>query len=89
MGAWAKDQKIEGSMVEFYGDSASLLTKAIGMELTHPGPMSALGNARCKRHAMIVDDMVVKKVFVAASNDDPAGDANPESTLVDNILQNL
>ena len=89
MDAWAKDQKIDGSMLSFYGDSASLLTKEIGLELTHPGPMSALGNPRCKRHAMVVDDMEVKELFVAASEEDPAGDAKPDDTLVDNVLKNL
>ncbi|CAJ1436622.1 unnamed protein product [Effrenium voratum] len=27
MDAWAKDQKVDGSMVSFYGDGASTLTK--------------------------------------------------------------
>lgn len=49
MNAWAKDQKVEGSMVSFYGDTTSLLTKEIGMELLDAGVMSVLGNPRCKR----------------------------------------
>eukprot|EP00439_Symbiodinium_sp_Y106_P087451 s397_g55.t1 len=85
MDAWAKDQKIDGSIVSFYGDSGSLLTKEIGLELTHAGVMAALGNPRCKRHAMIVDDMEVKEVWVAASEEDPAGDSKPEDTMVDNL----
>mmetsp|Transcript_36552 Transcript_36552/g.81609 ORF Transcript_36552/g.81609 Transcript_36552/m.81609 type:complete len:115 (+) Transcript_36552:355-699(+) len=89
MNAWAKDQGIEGSMLSFYGDSGSLLTKGTGLELDHPDVMQALGNPRCKRHAMIVDDMVVKKLFVAATDTDPAGDDDPSSTLVENILANL
>jgi len=89
MDAWAKDQKIDGSIVSFYGDSGSLLTKEIGLELTHAGVMAALGNPRCKRHAMIVDDMEVKEVWVAASEEDPAGDSKPEDTMVDNVLKNL
>ena len=89
MDAWAKDQKVEGSMLSFYGDSASLLTKEIGMELTDSRVMAALGNPRCKRHAIIVDDMVVKEIFVAASEDDPAGDSQPESTFVENVLKHL
>ena len=89
MDAWAKDQKVEGSMLSFYGDSASLLTKEIGMELTDSRVMAALGNARCKRHAIIADDMEVKEIFVAAGEDDPAGDSKPESTFVDNVLKHL
>ena len=89
MEAWAKDQGIDGTMLSFYGDSGSELTKAIGMELTHPDVMAALGNPRCKRHAMIVDDMVVKEVFVAEGPNDPAGDDKPESTFAENILKFL
>ena len=89
MDAWGRDLKIEGSMLSFYGDSASLLTKEIGMELTDSRVMAALGNPRCKRHAIIVDDMEVKEVFVAAAEDDPAGDGKPESTFVENILTYL
>ena len=89
MDAWGRDLKIEGSMLSFYGDSASLLTKEIGMELTDSRVMAALGNPRCKRHAIIVDDMEVKEVFVAAAEDDRAGDGKPESTFVENILTYL
>ena len=89
MDAWAKDQKVEGSILSFYGDSASLLTKEIGMELTDSRVMAALGNPRCKRHAIIADDMEVKEIFVAAGEDDPAGDGKPESTFVDNVLKHL
>ena len=89
MDAWGKDMQIEGSMVSMYGDSGSLLTKAIGLELKDAGVMQALGNPRCKRHTMILEDMVVKEILVAASQDDPAGDAKPESTFVENILTHI
>ena len=48
MQAWAKDQKIAGSIVTFIADQQSKLTKALDMELNAPGPMRALGNPRCK-----------------------------------------
>lgn len=86
MDAWAKDLKVDGSIVSCYGDSGSLLTKACGLELKHPGVLQVLGNPRCKRSTMIVEDMVVKEIFVAESENDPSGDAAPESTFVDNIL---
>ena len=89
MNAWAKDLKIDGSMVSMYGDSTSLLTKALGLQLTDAGVMEVLGNPRCKRHTIIVEDMVIKEIFVAASVDDPTGDARPEKTFVDNILNHL
>ena len=89
MDAWAKDLQVEGSIVSMYGDSGSLLAKATGLELIDAGVMQALGNPRCKRHTMIVEDMVVKEIFVAEAPGDPTGDGKPESTFVDNILMHL
>ena len=89
MDAWGKDLKIEGSIVSFYGDSGSLLAEGTGLQLTDSRVMAALGNPRCKRHTMIVEDMVVKEIFVAAAEDDPAGDERPESTFVENVLKYL
>ena len=47
MGAWAKDQKIAGSIVSFFCDQSSTLTKALDVELIHEGPMRALGTRQC------------------------------------------
>ena len=69
MGAWAKDQKIEGSNISFIADPNSLVTKALGMELTAPGPCAKLGPKRCKRFAMYVDDGVVKAVALASKDE--------------------
>ena len=80
MGAWAKDQKIEGSNISFIADPNSLVTKALGMELTAPGPCAKLGPQRCKRFAMYVDDGIVKVINVSEAPDDPAGDDRPESS---------
>jgi len=80
MKAWAADQKIEGSMITFMGDPAGELTKALDMQMTHPGPPSVGIIGRCKRHAMYVDDGEVKYVAVSESDDDPAGDDDPEDT---------
>ena len=74
MGAWAKDQKIEGSNISFIADPNSLVTEALGMELTAPGPCAKLGPKRCKRFAMYVDDGVVKVINVSE-----APDANPRT----------
>lgn len=46
MDAWSKDQGVEGSMVTFLADTRRELTEALGMTMTHPGPLSALGNLR-------------------------------------------
>lgn len=89
MTAWAKDQKVEGSIVSFLGDPASELTQALGMVLDHAGPMGVLGNPRCKRFSMLVEDGVVKTVNVAEKEDDPAGDAFPEVSLVEKMLEDL
>lgn len=86
MKAWAADQKIEGSIIKFLGDPRSELTEALGLVLDHPGPMSVLGTPRVKRFSMLVEDGVIKTINVAEKDDDPAGDASPEDTLVEKML---
>mmetsp|Transcript_20561 Transcript_20561/g.47525 ORF Transcript_20561/g.47525 Transcript_20561/m.47525 type:complete len:104 (+) Transcript_20561:304-615(+) len=87
MEGWAEDQGVDDSpMIEFYGDPAAEFTKALGMEMTHPGPPSVGIIGRCKRHAMYVEDGVVKHVAVAEAEDDPAGDSNPTVTLAPALL---
>jgi len=89
MEAWAKDQKTEGSILELYGDPRSEVTKALDLILDHPGPMSVLGNPRCKRFSIVVKDCTVKVLNVAAAEDDPAGDDRPEVSMVDQMLADL
>ena len=89
MEAWAKDQCIEGSKVKFMADTRKELTMALGMELTHPGPMGKLGNPRCKRHAIFVDDGIMKVINVSEAEDDPAGDDRPELSCIDNMLKEI
>lgn len=89
MTAWAQDQGVEGSIVSFLGDPSSSLTQALGMVLDHPGPMAVLGNPRCKRFSMLIDNGVIKSVHVAEASDDPAGDARPDVSLVEQILRDL
>lgn len=86
MAGWAKDQKIEGSMIRFMGDPQSKLTEALGVVLEHPGPMSVLGNPRCKRFALFADHGVIKHIAVSEGPDDPAGDADPSASCVDAML---
>jgi len=89
MTAWAQVQGIEGSIITFLGDPRSELTDALGLVLDHPGPMSVLGNPRCKRFSMLVDNGVVKSLNVAASDKDPAGDDEPTVSLVEKMLEDL
>mmetsp|Transcript_181977 Transcript_181977/g.442747 ORF Transcript_181977/g.442747 Transcript_181977/m.442747 type:complete len:95 (-) Transcript_181977:244-528(-) len=91
MQAWAKDQGVEGSIVTFLADTRCEFSEAIGMCMDHAGPKHALGNTRCKRFVLVVDNGIVKNVEVSEGPDDPAGDANPagpitKKTLVENIL---
>ena len=89
MGAWAKDQKIEGSNISFIADPNSLVTKALGMELDGRRDRGAkLGPKRCKR-SPCVDDGVVKVINVSEAPDDPAGDDRPESSCIDNMLKDI
>lgn len=94
MAGWAREQKTAGTMVKLMADPRGILTRRLGMSLRHPGPLSNLGNPRCKRFAMIVDDGIVKAVEVSESEDDPAGDNDPTGpvtakTLAPNMLTHL
>ena len=60
MEGWAKDQKVEGSMITFLGDTRMELTKALDLVLDAEKPMEVLGNPRCKRFAMVVDNGIIK-----------------------------
>lgn len=87
MTAWAEELGVKGSMVSCFGDPGSEVTQALGLVLKDKGPMAVLGNQRCKRFSMLIDDGVVKSVNVAASKDDPAGDEKPDVSLVEKILE--
>mmetsp|Transcript_78826 Transcript_78826/g.220947 ORF Transcript_78826/g.220947 Transcript_78826/m.220947 type:complete len:97 (+) Transcript_78826:380-670(+) len=89
MAGWAKDQGTEGSLITLYGDPRSEVTKALDVILDHPGPMSVLGNPRCKRFSMLVNNCRVQTLNVAAADDDPAGDERPEISMVDKMLEDL
>jgi 2-Cys peroxiredoxin 5 len=86
MQAWATDQKVGGSMINFMADPAADLTKALDMEMTHPGPPSVGIIGRCKRFAIHAVDGTIQTVKVSEGPDDPAGDSDPSATLVDGFL---
>lgn len=81
MGAWAKDQQIEGSMVTFLADTRCELTKALDLVLDAPAAMAKLGNPRCKRFAILVQDGTVKAINVAG------GSVPDEATFVEAMLE--
>jgi len=87
MTAWGKDQGVDGSIVTFLGDPAGDLTKALDMEMVHPGPASVGIRGRCKRFALYVSDGIVKIVRVSEAPDDPAGDDNPASTCAPSMIE--
>ena len=98
MTAWKKDQGLAGSdMIEFLADTHGDLTDALGLTLTGPGkpyaqgegPNKALGfhTKRSKRSAMYVVDGVIKVMQIAEAPDDPAGDARPEASCIENMLK--
>mmetsp|Transcript_24894 Transcript_24894/g.69884 ORF Transcript_24894/g.69884 Transcript_24894/m.69884 type:complete len:94 (+) Transcript_24894:127-408(+) len=87
MQAWAKDQKTGLGMIQMMADPAGDLTKALDMELTHPGPISKGLYGRCKRFAIYAQNGTIKAVHVSEGPDDPAGDADPSQTLPDAMLK--
>mmetsp|Transcript_125200 Transcript_125200/g.220458 ORF Transcript_125200/g.220458 Transcript_125200/m.220458 type:complete len:216 (+) Transcript_125200:511-1158(+) len=86
MMAWGKNQGVEGSLITMMADTHGKLAEALGVQMTHPGPIGKLGAPRCQRHAIYVEDGIIKAFEVAATPDDPAGDAKPDVSLVDNML---
>ena len=60
MGAWGKDQKVEDKVL-MLGDGNGEFTQAMG--LTMDGSKFGLGT-RSQRYAMIVDNGVIKELFV-------------------------
>lgn len=89
MAAWAEDQGVDDDdvMVDFYGDPAAEFTKAVGMEMTDPGPPSVGIIGRCKRFALHVVNGKVQHVAVSEGPGDPAGDEDPSATCVEAMLE--
>jgi peroxiredoxin len=93
MDAWAEDQGVDqkGGFITMMGDPSGSVTRALGMSLNHPGPMSKLGYERCKRFALYIEDGTIKLAKVAeqgpAGEEDPAGDDFPEVTLAPAMIE--
>jgi len=75
------------SMVQLMGDPAGDLTKALDMEMTHPGPMEKGLYGRCKRSAVYAVNGTIKAVHISEGPDDPAGDGDPSHTLAEAMLK--
>lgn len=88
MSAWARDQGVEkaGGLITLMGDPAGELTKALKVELTHPGPQSVGLYGRSKRFAAYVVDGVIKGFNLSEKENDPAGDEFPESSCAPAML---
>jgi len=87
MQAWGNEYSISGSMVKFLADPFADLTKALDMEMTHPGPPSVGIIGRCKRFAIHAINGEVKTVKISEGPDDPAGDDDPSATLAPGFLE--
>lgn len=87
MQAWAKDQKVGLSMLQLMADPKGDLTKALNMEMTHPGPTEKGLWGRCKRHAIYAVNGEIKAIQIAERDDDPAGDKHPEPTLANTMVE--
>jgi peroxiredoxin len=62
MGAWGKDQKVDGK-IRMLADGSAVYTKALGLELDLVG--RGMGT-RIQRFSMLVQDGVVKSLNVEA-----------------------
>eukprot|EP00658_Telonema_sp_P-2_P011874 TRINITY_DN14541_c0_g1_i2.p2 TRINITY_DN14541_c0_g1~~TRINITY_DN14541_c0_g1_i2.p2 ORF type:complete len:101 (+),score=29.39 TRINITY_DN14541_c0_g1_i2:511-813(+) len=92
MDAWADDQKVgrdgEETIINMLADPHRDLTRALGMEMAHPGPRFKLGD-RCKRFSAYFVDGVLKVLNVAEKPDDPAGDDFPEISLAAQMIADV
>jgi len=91
MKGWAKDLGIQegpdnDQFIKLFADTRGEFTKAVGMFMSHPGPMSALGNDRCKRFVLVCENGIVKNVEVSEAPDDPAGDNDPKGAVTKRTL---
>jgi len=87
MQAWGNTYALDGSIVKFLADPAAELTKALDMEMVHPGPPSVGIIGRCKRFAIHAINGEVKTVKISEGPDDPAGDDDPSATLAPGFLE--
>ena len=97
MKAWALDQGVEhyeandtNGRITFLGDPTGSLTRALDMELTHPGPVKGAGLiGRSKRFALYAVNGEVKYLAVSEKDDDPAGDDDPTITLAPAMMDEI
>lgn len=82
MNAWGKTFDARGSMVEFLADTRCELTNALDLKLEpEEMPQPVLGNTRCKRFSLLVEDGIIKVLNVAG------GDVPDEETFVEKMLE--
>jgi peroxiredoxin len=79
MKAWAETQGISKAkgLITFMADPSGEVTKALGLQLTHAGPIGKGLIGRCKRSAIYLDDGEIMAKCIAEGEDDPAGDSTP------------
>mmetsp|Transcript_28327 Transcript_28327/g.49483 ORF Transcript_28327/g.49483 Transcript_28327/m.49483 type:complete len:106 (+) Transcript_28327:116-433(+) len=83
MAAWCKQQGADGKL-KFLADARSELALALGLQFDDPVLLSKLGNARCKRFSLLVDNGIVKAVCVQQEHNGIAG--TKEATFGDHML---
>ena len=74
-------------MLQLMGDPEGALTKALDMELTHPGPISKGLIGRSKRNAIYAVNGEIKAVHISEAENDPAGDDDPSKTMADTMIE--
>lgn len=81
MDAWAKDQKVQGSMITFLADTEGMMAKSLDLVLDSPQIRQRLGGPRLKRFAMLVEEGVITQMVVAE------GDVPASATFADAMLE--
>lgn len=88
MTAWAQDQKVVGSIINFVADPRAEATMALGLAINEP-PEKFGYYPRTKRFAMILKDGVVKKLNVCETPTDATGDSVPDMSFATQMLKDL
>merc|ERR1712226_1207435 len=60
-----------------------------GKRVVLVGLPGVLGNRRCQRFSMLIDNGNVKSLNVSASAEDPAGDADPSASLAEKMVEDV
>eukprot|EP01147_Barroeca_monosierra_P007710 gene7710-9916_t len=85
MEGWGRDQKVDGK-VRMLADTKGDLTKALGLELD---AVDALGNVRCRRFALLVNDNIVQVLLTQQHQFQQAAQLEEGGAMTCSLAENI